>query len=100
MKPTSLFINTARAALVDEQALRDALDKRVIAGAGLDVYWQEPLPAGHWLMTQDRVMLLPHMGGFTHEGYDWLINPAVQAVNAWLDGQPINMANPEVAQAV
>lgn len=97
MRPGAFFINTARAALVDEEALREALARRSIAGAGLDVYWQEPLPAGHWLRRQDNVLLLPHLGAFTHEGHEWLIGPAVEAATAYLDGRPINVANPEVA---
>lgn len=99
MKPTALFINTARAALVDEAALREALEQRRIAGAGMDVYWQEPLPTDHWLRRQDRVLLQPHLGGFTTEGYEWIVAPGVQAVLDYLDGRPINVANPEAARA-
>lgn len=85
MKRRALLINTSRAALVAEQALKDALDNEEIAGAGLDVYWQEPLPATHWLRQHSRVLLQPHMGGFTEEGYEWLIQPAVDNLLAYLD---------------
>lgn len=85
MRRHAFLINTSRAALVSEQALRDALDSQKIAGAGLDVYWQEPLPAEHWLRHHERVLLQPHMGGFTEEGYEWLIKPAVDNLMGYLD---------------
>jgi phosphoglycerate dehydrogenase-like enzyme len=84
MKPTSLFVNTARAALVDEQALRWALDSGQIAAAGLDVYWEEPLPPDHWLRQHPKVLLQPHLGAFTPEGYEWIVAPGVEAVLRWL----------------
>jgi len=96
MQPHGFFINTARAALVDEAALRDALEKRKIAGAGLDVFWEEPLPGDHWLRTQDGVLLQPHLGGMTDQGYESLIAPAIDNVIAFLDGRPKNLVNPEV----
>lgn len=97
MKRGSLLVNTARAALVDEQALRQALDTGRVAGAGLDVYWQEPLPADHWVRRHERVLMQPHLGGFTPEGYEWIVAPGVEAVLAWLDGRPVEFANPQAA---
>lgn len=99
MKPGALLVNTARAALIDEAALRTALQRGALVGVGLDVYWQEPLPAGHWLTTEPRALLAPHLGGFTHEGYAYLVPPAVETVLAYLDGRPIAAANPEAAAA-
>jgi len=96
MKPHAILINTARGDLVDEAALRDALETRKIAGAGFDVYWEEPLPSDHWLRGQDRVLLQPHLGGMTDQGYASLIVPAVENVMAFLDGRPKNLVNPEV----
>ncbi|MFQ5931572.1 MAG: 2-hydroxyacid dehydrogenase, partial [Nitrospiraceae bacterium] len=96
MRPPALLVNTARAALVDEQALRQALDSGTIAGAGLDVYWEEPLPADHWLRRQQNVLLQPHLGGFTAEGYESLIGPAIDNVMAFLDGHAKNLVNPQV----
>lgn len=61
MKPTAFLINTARGAIVDEAALVDALRSNRIAGAGLDVYREEPVPAGHPLTTLDNVVLTPHV---------------------------------------
>lgn len=92
------FVNTARAALVDETALREALDAGRIAGAGLDVYWEEPLARGHWLRSHPNVLLQPHMGGFTDEGYHWLLEPAVRHVVAYLDGNPFPVVNPDAAR--
>lgn len=95
MRPHALLINTARAGLINEQALRQALENGTIAAAGLDVYWEEPLPEDHWLRRQANVLLQPHLGGFTDEGYASLIEPAVVNVLAFLDGQPKNLINPE-----
>jgi phosphoglycerate dehydrogenase-like enzyme len=96
MRPHALLINTARAALVHEAALRQALERGTIAGAGFDVYWEEPLPADHWLRRQPNVVLQPHLGGFTDEGYESLIAPAVENVLAFLDGHPQNLVNSQV----
>ena len=63
MKPTCFLINTARAGLVDEQSLVDALVNRKIGGAGLDVYHQEPLPEGHPFFTLENVTLTSHLAG-------------------------------------
>lgn len=65
MKPTALFINTARAGLVDEDALIKALQEGVIRGAGLDVYSQEPLPKDHPFLKMNNVTLMPHRAGVT-----------------------------------
>ncbi len=65
MKPTALFINTARAGLVDEDALVKALQEGTIRGAGLDVYFQEPLPADHPFLQMNNVTMMPHRAGVT-----------------------------------
>lgn len=96
MSPQAFLINTARAGLVHENALRQALERGTIAGAGFDVYWEEPLPSDHWLRRQDNVLMQPHLGGFTDEGYESLITPAIDNVMAFLDGAPVNLVNPEV----
>jgi phosphoglycerate dehydrogenase-like enzyme len=95
MRPTALLINTARAGLVNEQAMRTALDGGIIAGAGLDVYWTEPLPQDHWIRKHPKVLLQPHLGGFSENGFDGLISPAVESVCAFLDGHFFNVVNPE-----
>jgi len=94
MKRTAILINTARASLIDEQALKEALDRELVAAAGLDVFWEEPLPADHWLRQHERVLLQPHLGAFTPEGYEWIVAPAVEAVLGWLDGKQPTFANP------
>jgi len=65
MKSTAYLINTARAGLVDEAALIAALEERRIGGAALDVFWTEPLPAGHPLLRMDNVTITPHLAGAT-----------------------------------
>lgn len=95
MKPHAFFVNTARAGLVNEMALRRALEHGAIAGAGLDVFWEEPLPGDHWLRRQENVLLQPHLGGMTDQGYESLIAPAVANVIAFLEGRPKNVVNPE-----
>lgn len=62
MKPSAFFINTSRGPLVNESALIEALKSKKIAGAGLDVFDQEPLPLDHPLRTLDNVTLSPHNG--------------------------------------
>ncbi|MDP3139866.1 MAG: NAD(P)-dependent oxidoreductase, partial [Burkholderiaceae bacterium] len=67
-----------------------------IAGAGLDVFWEEPLPRDHWLRSQPQVLLQPHLAGFTDEGFEWLVAPAVANVLAYLDGRPQDIANAQL----
>jgi phosphoglycerate dehydrogenase-like enzyme len=96
MKPTALIVNTARGPLIDEHALVVALKDRRIAGAGLDVYWEEPIPHEHPLLKLDNTVLTPHLGYVVEESYRAFYGDLVEAVTAWLDGKPIRMSNPEV----
>jgi D-3-phosphoglycerate dehydrogenase len=98
MKPTAHIINTARGPLIDEAALTDILQKRRIAGAALDVYWQEPIPKDHPLLALDNVVLTPHLGYVVEESYRAFYGDLVEAVTAWLDGKPIRVSNPSVVQ--
>jgi phosphoglycerate dehydrogenase-like enzyme len=87
--PASYLVNTARAALVDQAALRQALFGDWIAGAGLDVYETEPLPADHWLRTAPRTLLSPHMGYASGNGYRVFYGDAAEDIAAYLRGEPI-----------
>jgi D-3-phosphoglycerate dehydrogenase len=95
MKPTACIINTARGPLIDEAALIDVLRNRRIAGAGLDVYWQEPIPPDHPLLALDNVVLTPHLGYVVEESYRAFYGDTVANVTAWLNGKPIRMSNPD-----
>jgi glyoxylate/hydroxypyruvate/2-ketogluconate reductase len=68
MKPSAIFINGGRGNIVDEQALADALKKRIIRAAGLDVYQVEPLPTTSPLMDLNNIILFPHIGNQRSNG--------------------------------
>lgn len=84
MKPTALLVNTSRGPIVDEQALIDALRSRRIAGAGLDVFDTEPLPAGHPLRTLDTVTATPHVGYVAEQVYRVFYGEAAREIARWL----------------
>jgi D-2-hydroxyacid dehydrogenase (NADP+) len=65
MKPSAYLINVARGGVLDEQALRDALRERRLAGAALDVFRERPLPAGHPLWSEEKIIITPHIGGMS-----------------------------------
>ena len=84
MKPTAILVNTARGGLVDEDALVDALRDGGIAGAGLDAFVEEPLPAGHPLAGAPNVLLSPHVGGGTGGGQRGMIEDVVRNLSRHL----------------
>lgn len=90
MKPDAYLINPARGPIVDEVALVDALQNNRIAGAGLDVYDEEPLPVDHPLRGLPNTVLMPHVAGFTREHYAHWYNGMMEDVRAWLGGEIIN----------
>lgn len=91
MKPSAFLINTSRGPLVDEAALVAALRARKIAGAGLDVYDVEPLPADHPLRRLDNVLLTPHLGYVTEDTYRMFYAETVEGVAAFLRGAPVRV---------
>jgi phosphoglycerate dehydrogenase-like enzyme len=86
MRPEAFFINTARADLVDQQALLAALRDRRIAGAALDVYATEPLPAHDPLRQLDNVVLSPHVGYVTDQAYELFFGGAAEQIELFLRG--------------
>ncbi|MBM6824115.1 2-hydroxyacid dehydrogenase [Veillonella magna] len=90
MKPSAYIINTARGALIDEEALIRALQGGVIAGAGLDVQEVEPLDENSPLFTMDSVIITPHMGWRGLETRRRLIDLLRENIKAFAKGQPIN----------
>src|SRR3546814_20018349 len=80
MKPSAYLINTGRAESVDQAALVDALTRGRIAGAALDVYDHEPLPADHPLRRLDRALLMPHQGYVVEQNYLLFFQHAVRNV--------------------
>ena len=94
MKPTAYLVNTSRGPIVDENALVDAVRKGTIAGAGLDVYDEEPLPLDHPLRNLPNTVITPHLGYVTEEGYKIFYGHALEDVKGWLAGQPMRVLKP------
>lgn len=93
MQPHSLLINTARSALVDQAALQDALVNGRIAGAGIDVYDHEPLPADAPERHLPRLLATPHLGYCVEETFATFYRQTVENLDAWLNGQPIRLVS-------
>jgi phosphoglycerate dehydrogenase-like enzyme len=89
LKPTAYLINTSRAAIVDQDALLTALHAGRIAGAGLDVFDLEPLPADHPVRTAPRLLATPHLGYVSHANYTTYYGQAVENIQAYLAGSPV-----------
>jgi phosphoglycerate dehydrogenase-like enzyme len=89
--PQGYLVNTSRGPIVDEPALVDALYSGAIAGAGLDVYDVEPLPAKHPLRTAPRTVLSPHLGYVSTDTYKTFFADAVEDIAAWRAGNPVRV---------
>ncbi len=91
MKPGAFVVNTSRGPLIDQAALIAALREGRIAGAGLDVYDQEPLPPGGPILSAPNTVLTPHLGYVTEENYRAYFQGAVEAVEGYLKGSPVRV---------
>ena len=91
MKPTAYLVNTSRAPIVERQALIQALKEGVIAGAGLDVFEEEPPPADDPLRSLPNVLATPHLGYVSQENYRTYYGEAVEDIAAFLNGAPIRV---------
>ena len=89
MKQTAFLINTSRGPVVNEFDLVEALEKNIIAGAGLDVYDIEPLPENHKLRFLPNALLLPHLGYVTKENYEIFYTQMAENLKAFKEGKPL-----------
>lgn len=94
MKRSAVIVNTSRGPLIDQDALIAALKEGRIAGAGLDVYDEEPLPPGHPILSAPNTVLTPHLGYVTEENYRAYFQGAVEAVLGYLAGSPVRELRP------
>jgi phosphoglycerate dehydrogenase-like enzyme len=95
MKPTAFLVNTSRGPIVDSGALLESLQAGAIAGAGLDVYDEEPLPGSHPLRAAPRTVLTPHLGYVTDDGYRTFYGDAVEDIAAFAAGRPMRVIGAE-----
>ncbi len=94
MKPDAFLVNTSRGPVVDTDALVAALRAGRLAGAAVDVFDTEPLPAGSPLRSAPRLLATPHIGYVTRETYEVFYRQTVQAIEAYLAGAPIRVIEP------
>ena len=94
MKRSAWLVNTSRGPIVDTGALVEALEAGRIAGAGIDVYDEEPLAADHPLRSCPRTLLTPHLGYVTEGTYRAFYGEIVEDIEAWLDGNPVRVLSP------
>ena len=91
MKKTSFLINTSRGKIINENDLVQALKDESIAGVGLDVFDQEPLPQDHKLRFLPNALLLPHIGYVTAENYSKFYSQMIENLNACVENKPIRV---------
>ncbi len=95
MKPSAILVNSSRGPIVKEADLIEALKASKFAHAALDVYEREPLPADHPLRSMENVTLAPHLGYVNTDVFSHFYGESVKNIEAWLDGKPINVLNPD-----
>ena len=98
MKQTAYLINTSRGPIIQEQALVEALKNHAIAGAGLDVFDQEPLPPDHPFKTMDNTVLTPHLGYVTSETYEIFYGDTVEDIASYMRGEPVRVLNTDAME--
>jgi phosphoglycerate dehydrogenase-like enzyme len=98
MKKSAYLVNTARGAIVDETALIKVLKENAIAGAALDVFAEEPLPADSPLLGLDNVVLTPHIGWPTDKGYEEFVENAAENILSYMEGKLLRAINPEAME--
>jgi len=96
MKKTAYLINISRGPIVDESALISHLESQQLAGAGLDTFDVEPISPNHPLLSLPNVVLTPHIGYVTQEGYRAFYQGVVENIKAFMSGEPIRVINQEV----
>jgi glyoxylate reductase len=99
MKKTAYLINNSRGPVVDEKALYEALKEGRIAGAGLDVFEQEPIPVDNPLLKLDNVVVAPHISSASYETRSKMAEMVAENLVAFFEGRkPPNLVNPEVVK--
>ena len=98
MKPSAYLVNSSRGPIINEDALLDALQNKKIAGAGIDVFDPEPISPDHAILKLDNAVITPHLGYVTKETYANFYGQTVENVNAFMDGDPVRVINPDVLE--
>jgi D-3-phosphoglycerate dehydrogenase len=100
MKPTAYFVNTSRGGMVDVAALADALGKKQIAGAGIDVFEKEPPPADYPLLGMDNAVVTPHLSWYSKDAEQTIREKIIQDIDMFINGTgPRIPVNPEALQS-
>ena len=100
MKPTSLFVNTSRAELVEDSALVSALNRGRPGMAAVDVFETEPILQGHPLLRLENAICTPHIGYVEQDSYEMYFGTAFDNVVNFVNGQPTNIINPEALKVL